>query len=145
MSETEGGEEKQLFSYSQIHRKEDLQVCLGEFKEVFREIQPGRGKLVKFAGEWLSIAFLVWKKERDAEMCARGSSRGSLWDLSFRAFLRDTAISMKEITARKSFQVGELSWLLPTLQRANLTFHALGTLTLGQILKFVEDWQRIQV
>ena len=75
----------------------------------------------------------------DAEMCARVPSMGSLWDLSFRAFLRDTAISMKEITARKSFQVGEFSWLLPNLRRANLTFHALATLTLGQILKFVED------
>ena len=53
MSETEGGEEKQLFSYSQIHRKEDLQVCLVEFKELFMEIQPGRGKSVKYAGEWL--------------------------------------------------------------------------------------------
>ena len=145
MSETEGEKKKQLFSYSQIHRKEDLQVCLVEFKEVFMEIQPGRGKSVKFARQWLSIAFLVWKKEMDAEMCARVSSSGTLLDLSFRAFLRDTAISMKEITARKSFQVGELSWLLPNLRRANLTFHALSTLTLGQILKFVEDWQRIQV
>ena len=49
MSETEGGEEKQVFSYSQIHRKEDLQVCLGEFKEVFSEIQPRGGKSVKYA------------------------------------------------------------------------------------------------
>ena len=136
----------ELLSHSQIRRNNDLAGSLGEVKVAFREIQPEGGRLEKcvYAGEWLSVSFLLWKKKKDADMSTTGSMLGSQWDMSFRALLRDTDISLKEITARKYLQVGELSWLLPKLRQADLTFHALTKLPLCCIIEFVEGGRSIQ-